>query len=108
MAPIVTVFRSRLRPDVPADYWDLADELLELARAIDGFLEHKVFVADDGERCTIVVFADATAESEWRDHVAHRAAQHRGRLDFYTEYDVAVCEQVRRHRWTADQPQPEP
>ena len=108
MAPIVTVFRSRLRADVSDDYWTLADDLLDLAAAIDGFVEHKVFVAEDGERCTIGVFADAAAETEWRDHVAHRTAQQRGRSDFYLEYDVAVCEQLRRHRWRAGQPQPTP
>jgi len=108
MTPIVTVFRSRLRPDVSDDYWTLADELLDVAAAIDGFVEHKVFVAADGERCTIVVFADAAAEAQWREHVAHRAAQQRGRSDFYLEYDVAVCEQVRRHRWSDGQPHPTP
>ncbi len=99
MAEVITVFRSRLRADVPEAYWALADELLELARAIEGFVEHKVFVADDGERLTLVTFDSEAAEAEWREHVAHREAQQRGRDEFYDEYDVAVTVVRRRRRW---------
>jgi heme-degrading monooxygenase HmoA len=99
MAQCVTVFRSRLRPDVPDEYWSLARELKELATEMPGFIEHKVFVADDGERLTLVVFATPEAEAAWRDHVVHRAAQRRGRDEFYEAYDVSVCALTRRRRW---------
>jgi hypothetical protein len=29
----------------------------------------------------------------------HRAAQQRGRDEFYDEYDVTVCDAARRHSW---------
>ena len=96
---MITVFRSRLRADVPEEYWALADELLERARAIDGFVEHKVFVADDGERLTLVTFDSEAAEAQWRDDARHRAAQERGRRDFYDEYDIAIGEVRRRRSW---------
>jgi heme-degrading monooxygenase HmoA len=99
MAQVITVFRSRLRADVPEDYGDLADHLLDTARGIDGFVEHKVFVADDGERLTLVVFDSETAEAQWRDDAGHRMAQQRGRDEFYDEFDVAVTEVRRRRRW---------
>jgi heme-degrading monooxygenase HmoA len=99
MAEVITVFRSRLRADVPEEYWALAGELLERARAIHGFVEHKVFVADDGERLTLVTFDSEAAEAQWGEHAAHRAAQRRGRDEFYDEYDVAVTEVLRRRRW---------
>jgi heme-degrading monooxygenase HmoA len=99
MAEVITVFRSRLRTDVPDGYWALAGELLERARAIEGFVEHKVFVAEDGERLTLVTFDSEAAEAGWREHVAHREAQQRGRDEFYDEYDMAVTEVRRRRRW---------
>lgn len=101
MAPCITLFRSRLRDDVPDAYWTLASELEQLAVRIEGFVEYKVFVAEDDERLTLVVFETAEAEAVWRDHVAHRAAQRRGRDEFYVEYDVSVCELTRRRRWRA-------
>ena len=37
----ITVFRSRLRDDVPADYEARADELEARARTFPGFVEFK-------------------------------------------------------------------
>jgi heme-degrading monooxygenase HmoA len=100
MGESLTVFRSRLRPEVPDRYFDLAAELHERARGFPGFVEFKQFVADDGERVTLVTFDSAEHEAAWRDDVQHRAAQREGRDAFYAEYDIAVCEVQRRHRWT--------
>ena len=98
---VVTVFRSRLRPDADA-YTDHAARMGALARTMPGYVEHKVFVAEDGERLTLVTFDSAEHEAAWRADADHRAAQQEGRDDFYDEYDVAVCEVQRRHRWTRD------
>jgi heme-degrading monooxygenase HmoA len=103
MSRCVTVFRSRLRDDVPDVFWQLATELEEEARAVAGFVEYKVFVAEDGERLSLVVFESPEAEAVWREHVAHRAAQERGRAEFYEAYDVAVCDERRHHAWRRDE-----
>jgi heme-degrading monooxygenase HmoA len=95
----VTVFRSRLRPDVPADYDELADALEARARTFPGFVEFKMFSASDGERLALVTFASDEAEAAWRDDEQHRAAQRQGRERYYSEYDVAVCSVQRRHAW---------
>jgi heme-degrading monooxygenase HmoA len=96
----ITVFRSRLRDDVPGRrYGTVAAELEAKAAAMPGFVEFKEFVAADGERLALVTFASAEAEAAWRDDAAHRAAQQEGRDAFYSEYDVAVCSVERRHRW---------
>src|SRR6185295_8044400 len=95
----ITVFRSRLRDDVPDRYCELAAQVLDRARTFPGFVEFKQFVADDGERVTLVTFDSAEHEAAWRDDVDHRAAQQEGRTAFYSEYDIAVTEVQRRHRW---------
>ncbi len=100
MGESLTVFRSRLRDDVPDRYFDLATELHERAQEFAGFVEFKQFVADDGERVTVVTFDSAEHEAAWRDDPQHRAAQQEARERFYTHYDVAVCEVQHRHRWT--------
>ena len=53
---IVTVFRSRLLPGVRDEYVALVDRMVELAAAMPGYISHKGFFADDGERVTIVEF----------------------------------------------------
>ena len=85
---IVTVFHSRLLPGVDAEYGTLATEMSQLASSMPGFVSEKTFVAADGERVTIVLFADAAVQQAWRDHPAHRRAQERGRAALYSEYSV--------------------
>ena len=96
----ITVFRSRLRDDVPGRrYAAVAGDLEAKAATMPGFVEFKEFLAADGERLALVTFASAEAERAWRDHPDHRSAQAEGRDAFYSEYDVAVCAVQRRHRW---------
>jgi heme-degrading monooxygenase HmoA len=101
---IVTVFRSRLRGDADAapGYHDEADELLALARAVPGFVDHKVFRADDGERVALVTFADRAAHDAWRDDPRHRAAQQRGRDGWYDGYSIQVGTCTAAHGWERD------
>lgn len=58
---IVTVFRSRLMPGVREDYLALAARMNEIARAMPGYISHKGFFADDGERVTVVEFESEEA-----------------------------------------------
>jgi heme-degrading monooxygenase HmoA len=91
-ARIMTVFRSRLRPESVAEYHETAARILELARTMPGFVDFKSFEADDGERVSIVTFASRETHDAWRDHPEHRAAQQLGRDRFYSSYDISVSE----------------
>lgn len=64
--------------------------MADLARAMPGFVETKTFVADDGERCTVVTFADEESHRGWRDHPRHRTAQRHGISTYYETYSIAV------------------
>ena len=88
---IVTVFRSRLRPEAGAEYYETAERMLELARTMPGFVDFKSFEADDGERVSVITFDSSEAQRAWRDHPEHRAAQKIGRERFYASYDISVC-----------------
>ena len=87
---VVTVFRSRLRPEARAEYAVDAPAVLALARTMPGFVDAKGFVAEDGERVTLVTFADAASHAAWRDHPEHRAAQRRGIDGYYAQYSIQV------------------
>jgi heme-degrading monooxygenase HmoA len=96
---IVTVFRSRLMPDVREDYVALVDRMVELAAKMPGYISHKGFFAEDGERCTIVEFDSEDAQRAWRMHPEHRDAQRKGRDIYYSAYSVQVCEVKREAKF---------
>ena len=73
----MTVFRSRLRADATA-YPEHAARIGALAREMPGYVAHKVFVAEDGERVTLVRFADRASHEAWARHPDHRVAQRAG------------------------------
>lgn len=99
---IVTVFRSRLRPGIRDDYVSLAERMSALARTMPGYISHKGFSAEDGERVTVVEFESEAAMRAWRMHPEHRAAQQKGRDRFYEEYTVQVCEVLREARFRGE------
>ncbi len=96
---IVTVFRSRLLPGLRDDYVSLVDRMIELAATMPGYISHKGFFADDGERVTIVEFESEEAQRAWRMHPEHREAQRKGREIYYASYSVQVCEVKRASKF---------
>jgi heme-degrading monooxygenase HmoA len=95
--PVLTIFRSRLRPGAEADYGRVAERMDRLAAQQPGFIGIKTFEASDGERVSIVEFASAAEAMAWRNHPEHREAQELGRERFYASYDVIVCTPLRRY-----------
>jgi len=98
---IVTVFRSRLKPEAREEYTQWAGRMSELARAMPGYLSHKVFVAEDGERVTIVEFESEEAQRAWARHPQHLEAKKKGRADFYAEFKLQTCNVLRESRFPA-------
>ena len=92
---IVTVFRSRLMPDVREDYVALVDRMVELAATMPGYISHKGYFAEDGERVTVVEIEHEEGMRTWRMHPEHRAAQKKGREIYYSEYSIQICNVVR-------------
>ena len=92
---IVTVFRSRLRPEHTDEYAKAADAMSSAAMKMPGYISHKGFTAEDGERVTIVEFESIETHRAWAEHAGHRATQKLGRERFYSEYSIQVCEVLR-------------
>lgn len=87
---VLTVFRNRLRPDAQ-EYPQWAERIGNLARGMPGFISHKTFVAEDGERVTIVEFESEDAQRAWRMQPDHVKAQKKGRAAFYSEFRLQIC-----------------
>jgi heme-degrading monooxygenase HmoA len=94
----ITVFRLKLEESRKEAYLEVAARMNELAPTMPGYISHKRFVADDGERVTIVEFADHDSQSAWANHPEHLDARSLGREKFFKEYDISVCDVVRRYR----------
>jgi heme-degrading monooxygenase HmoA len=88
---IVTVFRSRLKPESQQEYMQWSARMSELAKTMPGYISHKGFVAEDGERVTIVEFESEEAQRAWSVKAEHVEAKKKGRKDFYSEYRLQVC-----------------
>ena len=92
---VITLFRSRLRPETEREYEAWAARMTELATQMPGYVCHKTFIADDGERITVTEFESEEAQSAWRGLPEHVEAQRKGKRDFYLEYQIQVCELLR-------------
>ena len=96
---IVTVFRTRLQPGLRDDYVALVDRMVQIATTMPGYISHKGFFAEDGERCTIVEFESEETQRAWRMHPEHRDAQRKGRDIYYESYSLQICEVKRTSRF---------
>ena len=95
---ILTVFRSRLNDAHHDDYDRHVRITSALAERMPGFVAHKMFVAEDGERVTLVEFDSMEAQRAWSLSPEHKAAAIAGRRAFYAEYRIQVCTVERESR----------
>lgn len=99
---LVTIFRSRLRPEAQEEYAEWAARMAELAKTMPGYVSQKTFVAEDGERVTLAEFESEEAQRAWKAEPKHRHAQKKGREEFYLEYRIQVCEIKRDYGFSRD------
>ena len=89
----VILFRSRIRPGVDVNsYLEHANAMYEIASKIPGFISSEDFTSADGERLAVITFRDDESLKRWREHAEHRAAQARGRTEYYETYKLQVCD----------------
>ena len=93
---IVVVFRAhRTAEGLGAEYSELLRRMAELAVEMPGYISHKAFVAEDGERLTLIEWESADALRAWATHPKHVLVKEIGRQKFYEDYRLQVCEVVR-------------
>ena len=97
MAMHVEVFRHRVDPAFQGEFDDLYARMVTVVRGLKGYISHKVFTAEDGEKVLIGYFEDFETVEEWDRHSEHKYAKERGKTDVFLEYDVVVAEVVEHH-----------
>lgn len=96
---LVVLFRSKL-VDAPDGYAEMAQEMLDLAKTMPGFVDVKGFKADDGERLTLVWWEDEETLRQWRLNARHLVAQKAGRERWYQYYKLEIAEVKRTKDFT--------
>jgi len=96
---IVAIFRARVRADNAEQYYTLADEMGEIARAMPGFISWKGYFSEDGERVSVHEWETAEALEAWRTHPEHLRIQELGREKFYDEYTLYVMDEPRTSKF---------
>jgi heme-degrading monooxygenase HmoA len=92
---MLILFRSKLNDGDADGYARMAEAMDAHARTFDGFVDAKSFVAEDGERLTVVWWRDEASLKVWATDARHRVAQQRGRERWYEYYKMDVAEIVR-------------
>lgn len=92
---MLIAFRSRLTDAAGDDYMNMSDTIEAHARAFPGFVDVKSFTAADGERLTLVWWADAKTLRAWATDAQHVVAKRTGRARWYEYYRMDVAEIVR-------------
>lgn len=72
----------------------------DLVKDVPGFLGMDHAQSPGGLGITVGYFRDADALMEWRSNDEHRAAQQRGRADWYQSYTLHVAKVERSHSFT--------
>jgi heme-degrading monooxygenase HmoA len=95
---LIVLFRSKL-VDAPEGYAEMAQEMLDLAKTMPGFVDVKAYKADDGERLTVVWWEDEDTLRAWRTNARHLVAQKAGRERWYEYYSLEVADLRRSKRF---------
>ncbi len=91
------VFTSRHSGDDFEGYAAMAARMMELAAEQPGFLGVETARRDDGVGITVSYWADEASIRAWHDVAEHRAAQERGKQQWYPQWRVRVCKVEREY-----------
>ncbi|MGW2834651.1 antibiotic biosynthesis monooxygenase family protein [Streptomyces sp. NPDC001286] len=95
----VAVFTT-VRTEDQSGYSETNARMEDLVKDVPGFLGMDHAQTPGGLGITVGYFRDADALTEWRSNTEHRAAQKRGRAEWYQSYTLHVAKVERSHRFT--------
>ena len=92
--PYYAVIFTSIRSDGENGYAAMAKQMLELASVQPGFLGFETARQEIG--ISVSYWSSMEAIAAWKEHMAHRQAQHRAR-DWYKAFRVRVCRVEREY-----------
>lgn len=99
---IAVIFEVWPKPEHRQDYLDLAAQLRPMLERIDGFISIERFesLTQPGKILSLSIFRDEEAVKQWRNLAAHRAAQAKGRNEFFANYRLRIASVIRDYGMT--------
>ncbi|MDI3388669.1 antibiotic biosynthesis monooxygenase [Streptomyces sp. B-S-A8] len=101
--PYYAVIFTSLRTQGDHGYGEVARRMEELVREVPGFLGVESARTPGGLGITVGYFDSAGAIEAWRSQVEHRAAQERGRDQWYEGYAVHISKVERSYAFVREQ-----
>ncbi|MFI5823504.1 antibiotic biosynthesis monooxygenase family protein [Streptomyces rishiriensis] len=98
----VAVFTA-LRTEDQSGYGETNARMEDLVKEVPGFLGMDHAQTPGGLGITVAYFRDADALTQWRSNAEHRAAQNRGRAEWYQRYTLHVAKVERSHGFVRTQ-----
>ncbi|WEH16873.1 antibiotic biosynthesis monooxygenase [Streptomyces sp. VNUA24] len=95
--PYYAVVFTSTRTRDQSGYAETAERMEELVKGVPGFLGMDQAWRPGGPAITVGYFRDAEAIERWRTDVEHRAAQERGRAEWYENYTLHIAKVERSH-----------
>ncbi|WP_189934242.1 antibiotic biosynthesis monooxygenase family protein [Streptomyces sulfonofaciens] len=92
----VAVFTT-VRTQDQSGYSETNARMEDLVKDVPGFLGMDHAQTPGGLGITVGYFRDADALAQWRNNAEHRAAQERGRAEWYRSYTLHVAKVERSH-----------
>lgn len=93
--PYYAVIFTSQRTEGDRGYGLMADKMVELASLQEGFLGVES-ARDEELGITVSYWESLEAIKNWKEHSAHKAAQGRGKAEWYKNFSLRVCK-VERH-----------
>jgi len=98
--PYYAVIFTSLRTPLDQGYGEMAERMLALAAAQQGYLGVESARGEDGLGITVSYWRDEDSIARWKRHAEHLVAQARGKRAWYEAYELRVArvERVASHR----------
>ncbi len=96
---VAVIFTSTRTPVDDEGYAARAERMEELAAEIPGFLGIESVRGDGGVGITVSYWTDEEAVAAWRTHPEHLDTQARGRVEWYSSYELRVARVERADSW---------
>lgn len=94
---IAVIFEVWPKADRRDAYLENAAALRPVFQGIDGFISVERFesLTEPGKLLSLSMWRDEEALAEWRNLSAHRAAQEKGRSDYFQDYRLRIAGVIR-------------
>ena len=103
-APYYAVIFSSTLADDATGYESMAERMLELAKAQDGYLGvESAARTSDGFGITVSYWRDLESIKKWKAQSEHAAAQRMGRDAFYKNYRLRIARVEREYGFDRDE-----